>query len=394
MLSAGCLPLTTMSRHCFLLLWLAAFLAPSEAISVSSSQTRRDQEMVILPSGPMVRSEDATGDLQAAIRLQHKKTLTTGEDYRCSPSGVAPEKMGVPGAEWAETKKYGYCYYLGDERESCTETCMRQMGGACNAAGTENAAKTSQQCQMVLQAFSNGSTGIGHTENIGTSQNDRSGCTWIELAPEAPGASRVEVFDKDDYPLCSAVPQNTRSHRVCACTVFFGNFSMYESSVGNCHAQDGGDSHVRKAVHDTALECEDECTRDSQCGAFAFVDAWDGHPRQCHFFEKKHYVGDGVNKHIKCNYKKDLYLTTLGRCKKHFGKMEEKLAESTVSTVAECKAACDADEACEAFDIPFPVTQNSQCTLYSAGHTGNAVDGTSRCYTRATGGVSAFDGQR
>jgi hypothetical protein len=357
-----------------------------------------------------VRAEQDTEHVE--LEAAHQRSPAASgkeEDYWCPDPMAARGSWSADGQFQTESltgvgriggvKMHGYCYYLGKEGESCTQTCMRQMGGTCNAAGTEFVGNDTDSCKFALQAFADSdSSGIGFTANVGTSPNDRSGCTWMDL-PQ--GASRVEVFRKDDqYPLCSSTHASMMSHRLCACTVMFGDMSPYTQSNGMCRKTElvtvgdrsivkvtGQQDIIKKAVLNSEKECEDECTRDKKCEAFAFVFPWDDHPRQCIFFGPDH-VGDGMNSFIKC-WKKERYLQTMGECRKRSGRKFDDIMQGVYNAVDECKVACDAHPLCEAFEAPSNFTAGSQCILFEANHTGNGVDANRRCFTRATGGVFA-----
>jgi len=157
----------------------------------------------------------------------------------------------------------GYCYYLSKTGQSCTEACDQQMGGECDAAGTEYAAHSVDHCKSVMTEF-----GGLYAEAGVESENDRAGCTWSDEAE----ASKVDVMKQDGlYPLCSEIHAVRNSHRVCACTAMFGSQKVFNESAGECRNADGGQNKIRTGTFRSAQECEDECTRDSNCGAFAYV---------------------------------------------------------------------------------------------------------------------------
>lgn len=270
----------------------------------------------------------------------------------------------------------GYCYYLSKTGQSCTEACAQQMAGTCNAAGIEYAAENVGRCKNVLEAF--GGLKVG---NATESAHDRTGCTWSDLGE----SSKMQLMKKDKlYPLCSENHTLPNSHRVCACTAYFGNIGLYSDSVGECRSAGGKQYRTRTGTFKSAKECEDECTRDSACGAFAYVNPWDGHERACNFYAHDHF-GDGGNKHVRCSVKES-YLATVGLCKEHGG-VSAKISEAKYDSVNACKAACDADENCKAYQVAGVFVAGDTCALYRAGHTGNGQHG-QRCYTKSMGGIT------
>jgi len=270
----------------------------------------------------------------------------------------------------------GYCYYLSKTGQSCTEACAQQMAGTCNAAGTEYAAENVGRCKSVLVAF--GGLEIG---NATESEHDRTGCTWSDLGE----SSKMQLMKKDKlYPLCSETHKRPNSHRVCACTAYFGNIGLYRDSVGECRNSGGKQHRTRTGTFKSARECEDECTRDSTCGAFAYVAPWDGHERACNFYAHEHF-GDGGNKHVRCSVKES-YLATVGLCKENGG-VSAQISEAKYDSVDDCKAACDVDENCEAYQVAGVFAAGDTCALFRAGHTGNGHHG-QRCYTKSMGGIS------
>jgi len=269
----------------------------------------------------------------------------------------------------------GYCFYMSKLGQSCNDACMEQVAGQCDAAGTEFAAHSVERCQNVVKGFGGLVVGKGVK-----SENDRSGCTYSDTGK----GSKVQLMKKDDlYPLCSEKHDIARSHRVCACLPTLGDFNLFKETVGPCKGGDGAQNKIRTGTFRSAAQCQDECTRDSKCGAFAYVHPWDGSDRVCNFYGENH-AGDNSNKHIRCHVK-DAYLTTIGKCKQYGAKTQKKAGKNIkLESVEECKAACDAKNNCKAYQVqePFKTT----CKLFTEGHTGDGEHG-KLCYTKAMSGV-------
>lgn len=334
--------------------------------------------MVVSPAGPLLRSSPKATDRQSLREISaHARRRRRSAGRWCAEAQLATNDLGLSAApEKYVAQANGYCYYLSKTGQSCHETCEEQMAGTCDAAGTEYAAESVTRCQHILREFGGLAAGMGVV-----SQNDRSGCTWSDLGEE----SKVQVMKKDNlYPFCSEKHNITRSHRLCACTPMFGSIGLYNKTIGECRQADRSQNRTRAGTYSDERECEDECTRDSQCGAFAFVHPWDGNERACIFYSEGH-SGDGGNKHVRC-YVKAGYLATLGRCKLHDGKSTQ-ISQNTYDSVESCEAACNANDECEAYQVPEAFQPGSPCALFRAGHAGNGQRG-QRCYTKAMGGTT------
>lgn len=339
-----------------------------------AEQRRGASSMVVLPNG---LSESAEAGASPAA-LEKEVTGHTGHRW-CPEAQLTSEDLELtqrPENQMGELS--GYCYYLSKNGQSCSDACMEQVAGQCDAFGTEFAAHSVERCQMVVQAFGGLTAGLGVK-----SDSDRSGCTYSDVG----SYSKVQLMKKDDlYPLCSEQHDVARSHRVCACLPTFGDFNVFNETVGSCRGSDGLQNHIRTGMFRSPAECQDECIRDSNCGAFAYVHPWDGNERLCNFYGDAH-VGDGSNKHIHC-FVKDEYLATIGRCKQHGARNHNRISNINTQSVADCKAACDAESTCRAYEVAEEFAPGGACDLYGDGHTGDGHRG-QRCYTKAMGGVSA-----
>lgn len=424
--------LTIKRFHVFAVAVGAAQISGDAETRHPHSWSRAPHDMVILPSGPVlrtsaqVRAHESLGETSdashlrptAAERLAHAQARANGEQYvgsvhqlrerppavrRHRPPAVRRQRRNATAnlGRWCAEAQLshldlelmqtpdevlveadGYCFYLSRVGQSCKEACDEQMGGECDAAGTEYAAKSVQHCKDIVEGFGGLKSGDGLK-----SENDRAGCTWSDLADD----SNVEVFTEDNlYPLCSETHDAVRSHRICACTAMFGTQGLYTEAVGECKSADGGQNKVRSGTFKSVEECQDECTRDQDCAAFAYVHPWDGNEtangRACNFYSDGH-TGDGGNSHIRCS-SKESYLATIGQCKRHGGESTQVASSASVSSFEECEAACNADDTCKAFQVP-EVFEWGRCALFEGGHTGDGQQ-SQRCYTKAFGGVRSL----
>merc|ERR1719353_479536 len=72
----------------------------------------------------------------------------------CAEAQLSAFELGMkkaPNEQVAELN--GYCYYLSKTGQSCSEACDEQMGGECDAAGTEYATHNLDRCQRILATF-------------------------------------------------------------------------------------------------------------------------------------------------------------------------------------------------------------------------------------------------
>lgn len=114
--------------------------------------------------------------------------------------GVAPDTTS---ASCAGVSVGGYCWYLGNQNESCTTVCASH-GGYNNATDTySGGAGTLVQCQSVLNALGRAGAavdgggctgGYGCTYNYQVFQNIR--CT-------APPATTASAVDPDSERACA-----------------------------------------------------------------------------------------------------------------------------------------------------------------------------------------------
>lgn len=334
----------------------------------------------VLPNGPVQAPKKDTSVLLGS-RTSEGHLRTGTHDRWCAEAQLTSEQIGLRTntQESGVAKFGGYCYYLAKKAQSCADACMEQIAGQCDAYGTEFAAESVNQCQRVVAAFGGLPAGLGVE-----SDSDRAGCTWQDVGTR----SKVQTFKKDGlYPLCSETHDVPFSHRICACTPTIGDFKIYEETKGTCKLATGESNKIRSGLFRSANECQDECTRDSNCGAYAYVHPWDGDQRVCNFYGTGH-TGDSSNRHIKC-FVKDDYLETIGRCKKQNARHHDQVGAVNVKTKAECQAACDNMAECKAFQTQFPwaADEEKECLLLGDGHTGDGISSESRCYTKAMGGV-------
>lgn len=107
------------------------------------------------------------------------------------------------------------CFYLGNGRESCTQTCQRlKQGGRCDAAGLRAIADTLDRCQAVVAALG-GPSGLDYA-NFGAYPDDDSGCTYGDWG--APEKRWVQLMRRTEQgPTCDAANADPMRMRVCAC---------------------------------------------------------------------------------------------------------------------------------------------------------------------------------
>jgi hypothetical protein len=261
------------------------------------------------------------------------------------------------------------------------------MGGTCDAAGIEHAAKSMEQCQSIVEVFG----GLDVTKGVESTYmtHGRVGCMYEDLGEEG----KVDVMKEDDlYPLCGAKSDRLNSHRVCACTATFGDLGLFDKSMGDCKLADETQNIIKTGTFSNELECQDECARDEDCGAVAWVHPFDDHRRTCNFYSHGH-KGDGGNRYILCAVKEE-YLSTVGKCA---GPEKASPLIATFSPAANvlesCRAHCDASDGCEAFQVADQFLHHSEgsstkgyCGLFGPKSTGDGQEGY-RCYTKALAGV-------
>jgi len=366
-------------------LWCAVMALPLQALAKVKSS---DTGMVILPKGPAVSDSteaNATSALENQFGRRRRGDIKGIHDRWCAEGQNSGKQIALEQTAASDDAEFGgYCYYLSKAGQNCNDACIEQVGGKCDAYGTEFAASDVERCQKVVQAFGIPTVGLG-TKSV----NDRAGCTFSD--PQADGTgSKADLMAKDDsYPLCSEEHKVAFSHRVCACTPSFGDFGApFKEELGECKvASDSSQNRIKTGYFAKPGECEDECTRDANCGAFAYVHPWDGpSSRVCHFYSADH-VGDGGNHHVHC-FVKDAYLATVGRCKKHGVETHDQSSETNVQTSAECKDKCDEETLCKAYELHMTFEADSSCILFKDGHTGDGHSA-KRCFTKEFGGVAA-----
>jgi len=117
----------------------------------------------------------------------------------------------MPGRSFSELG--GYCYYLGKGKETCHETCYRQVKGFCSRKGLVEAAKTGSSCQLTVGGFG-GLRGGKEAQTIPSNI----GCAYADLG-KVGSKVVTEVMVGKGAPLsCDETTAYMNTHRVCSCS--------------------------------------------------------------------------------------------------------------------------------------------------------------------------------